>query len=57
MSWARIVAARALAWDFEASTPAALVRLNAIAARTAQALFTVNTPTGSGPAAHSSGRR
>ena len=52
MSWARIVADLARAWNFEASAPAARVRLKAIAARTAQALLALNTPEGqwaSGP--------
>jgi hypothetical protein len=44
MSWARIVAVVALAWNLEARVPAALVRLNAIAARTVQALFAANDP-------------
>ena len=53
MSWARIVAVVALAWNFEARVPVARVRLNAIAARTIQALVAANEPDGmcaSGPA-------
>src|SRR5665648_433939 len=53
MSWARIVAVVALAWNFEARVPVARVRLNAIAARTVHALSAANDADGmcaSGPA-------
>src|SRR3954447_6886640 len=53
ISWARIVAVVALAWNVEASAPAARVRLNAIVARTSQAEFAAKDPEGrwaSGPA-------
>ncbi len=46
ISCARMVPVVALAWKVEARTPALLVRLNAIAAQTSQALFTVNDPEG-----------
>ena len=44
MSCARIVPVVALAWNVEARTPAVLVRLNAIAAQTSQALLAQNFP-------------
>ena len=46
MSWARIVAVVAFAWNFEARVPVARVRLNAIAARTVRALFAANDASG-----------
>src|SRR4051794_22610134 len=46
MSWVRMVPVVALAWNPEASVPAARVRLNAIAARTSQAEFAANDPEG-----------
>src|SRR3954451_22710420 len=46
ISWARIVAMVALAWNAEASAPAARVRLNAIAASTVQAELAANRPEG-----------
>src|SRR5665213_1299037 len=46
MSWARIVPVVARAWNVEARTPAARVRLNAIAAQTSQALLAQNLPDG-----------
>src|SRR3954447_17888810 len=53
ISWARIVAVRALAWNDEAREPAARVRLNAMAAQTSQTALVVNFPESrcaSGPA-------
>ena len=52
INWSRIVAARARACVREARTPAVLVRLNAIAARTVHALLAEKDPEGawaSGP--------
>src|SRR5450759_1294592 len=52
MSWARMVAVVALAWNLEARVPAARVRLNAIVARTSHAAFALIRPDGilaSGP--------
>ena len=46
ISCVRMVAVVALAWNAEASTPAARVRLNAIAASTVQAALAVNFPDG-----------
>lgn len=40
--WFRMVAVRALAWNIDASAPAARVSLNAIAARTSQAPLALN---------------
>jgi hypothetical protein len=52
ISWTRIVAVVASAWNTEASAPAARVRLNAIAARASQAELAAKEPEGgwaSGP--------
>ena len=52
MSWARIVAVVARAWNLEARVPAARVRLNEMAARTSHAAFALIRPEGrcaSGP--------
>ncbi len=57
ISWVRMVAVVALAWNVEARKPAVRVRLNAIAAQTSQALFAANDPRAGAPAARSSGRR
>ena len=46
ISWVRIVPVVALACKREAEVPAARVRLNAIVARTNQALFAANDPDG-----------
>ena len=46
MSWARIVAVVALAWNREARIQAARVRLNAIAARMVQAPWALICPEG-----------
>ncbi len=46
ISCARMVPVVALAWKAEARTPAVRVRLKAIAAQTAQALFAANDPDG-----------
>jgi hypothetical protein len=44
MSWARVVAVRARAWNAEASVPAARVRLCEIVAQTSLAALAVNMP-------------
>ena len=44
ISWRRMVAVVALAWKTDAMVPAARVRLNAIAAKTNQALLAANDP-------------
>ena len=52
MSWARIVAVVARAWNLEARVPAARVRFNAMAASTSHAAFAFICPEGrwaSGP--------
>ncbi len=46
ISCRRMVAVVALAWKTDAMVPAARVRLNAIAAKTSQALFAANEPEG-----------
>ena len=46
MGCRRIVAVVALAWNMDAIAPAARVRLDAVAARTGQALLAANDPEG-----------
>src|SRR4051812_32802172 len=57
ISWARMVAVVALAWNVEARTPAARVRLKAIAASTVQAPLAEKDPRACAPTGRLSHRR